>query len=462
MLRDTSIFLSKLDMFIIAFYSILPFVGHISIFNIRVLGFILTPYRVCIPLLFLYFFYKRIQEGLKSLIGEDSVYNNQYFIHFLLLFAFFIIYGFVSLAVSPYTDFRTGFLELVNIGLGFLSIIIIYEISSKKGGLLFFIKSLRIILIILLIFGLFEITTGSHFFVSRYSDLEFLKKVNLSNKIINISTGLYYNENDFSALIALFSPLLFLGKDNNRIENVVNIVALISVIVILTLNNSWICLLSLLIGMIFYLLIMKESFKIWILNIFSMLFSHYAISKGFALLINRINIVKMKKFSDKPNVKIKKKSIASFQEELRKQINFSGNKKGSLFLRLNTYITSTLEMFNKTYGLGFGPGSFQLAIKEMQNERLLLNPHSLWIEILVQYGVFVFLFFIVFLLGIFIKLFKTILENENRLLGLILAMDIMFVLVAFSSSNWLKSAIIWLPIGITLALTNFRDTKFST
>ena len=59
-------------------------------------------------------------------------------------------------------------------------------------------------------------------------------------------------------------------------------------------------------------------------------------------------------------------------------------------LRFNTYGTAIKETFSSSFGLGFGPGSFSNYFGALNSTNLLLNPHSLWIEIFFQYGIIVF------------------------------------------------------------------------
>ena len=66
-----------------------------------------------------------------------------------------------------------------------------------------------------------------------------------------------------------------------------------------------------------------------------------------------------------------------------------------------------------------------------------------------------FTLFASFLLNIFRSLYRKHISQakNNYLLISVLAMFIIFIMVAFSSSSWLKSSVMWLPIALSLALT---------
>ncbi|NMA65471.1 MAG: hypothetical protein GX957_04415 [Clostridiaceae bacterium] len=463
----------KFESALIIVCALLPIIGHISILEFSILGVTLTLYRVFIPLIFLSLLCKRLAD---NTINIKSLYGRQY-CKFVFALGFMFIYGLISLFISPMVDKRIGCLEIYNIGLGILSIAIIYEISLKKDGLIIYLKTLRVLVALSVLYGIFEIVTGYHLAFSRYSDPTFLSISNLENKTINLATGLYYNENDFSTFIGLFSFLFLPHKNYKTKINVMCIIIFMHIIIILSINDSWIVLIGVMLGLISYLVIMRAHIINWIISITIFFASSFG---GTWIYIQVINLFNTWKFRQKVNLIIsepatanlpatgektvipEKKTVISVDNVVNSQVMGALHKTGSLYYRLYTYLVSIKETIKQTYGLGFGPGSFSNFSKSLNTSKLLLNPHSLWIEIFTQYGMIVFFIFVAFLLDLFVKLYQELRKQEytSQMVGMILALDITYVVVAFASSNWLNSPLIWLPIGLSLALIcNSQTTK---
>ncbi|NLJ70254.1 MAG: hypothetical protein GX328_02160 [Clostridiaceae bacterium] len=439
--------------FIVAILSLLPVLGHISITTIKLFGITLTPYRVFIPLIFFYFLFMNLKNGWSEFLLNLKRKYGKYNVFFVITFLAFMIYGLILLFLAPMVDKRAGLFELINIGLGFLMIINIFEISFIEGGLKLWLKILKIVFFIILSLGFIEIIMGFHLPFSRYSDPEILRYFSLQEKIINIATGLYYNENDYSAFIVLFSPIV-LFKVNKKCR-LLNFLGLTLISIVVSLNDSWICIIALLIGILFWVFLEKFSLKKIVLYLGNIIISHTIISSLLARFINKLNDYRYKKakIGLDQSRKFRPKKVVGAIEKVQQQFDAANSKMGSLHQRTNTYLSSSLEMFTQTYGLGFGPGSFGNVIKQMDQPNLLLNPHCLWIEILVQYGLIIFVLFVLFILSLFVHIIKKYREKPHSLLSFVLTMDLVFVFVAFSSSSWLNSPLIWIPIGLSLIMT---------
>ena len=110
-------------------------------------------------------------------------------------------------------------------------------------------------------------------------------------------------------------------------------------------------------------------------------------------------------------------------------------------------------MFTDTFGLGYGPGNFEAYLNGLKESTdLLSNPHSLWVEILVQYGVFIFVAYLMFLLYIYIKLIKIYLQNKSETVLAVILMDTAFVFAVFSPSSFLEYPYQWIIIGISILI----------
>ena len=96
-----------------AFLIAVILLGTVPITDIEILGVVPTFYRVCIPLLAVYFLYRHVT-------AQRSVWKNKIKLYkiFVLFVAFWIAYGIVQILVCSYVDLKLGLQELVSILLG--------------------------------------------------------------------------------------------------------------------------------------------------------------------------------------------------------------------------------------------------------------------------------------------------------------------------------------------------------
>ncbi len=420
--------MTNTDRILILIYSYLPLCGHISISGLTLFGVTVTLYRMLIPLVFLLFLVPRLEYDRGVFI---KIYHGKQQLMFFFTFGFMFFYGVLSLFCSPYVIMREGYLELYNIFLGILSVFIVCEISLIKGGIRFLFSAFRAIILVFVLLGLLEIITGKHLAVSRYADPTFLISLGLESKTIKMATGLYFNENDFSAVICLFSPLFYLRRHSSYFDKLLSIFTLASITLISLVNDSWISLFAVLVGLVYCFCVSNSKSRVRgrLLGILLFLLAAY-FGGGIYVAVSH-------------------------------QFHAASQQRGSLFLRLNTYLVSIRETIIQTYGFGFGVGSYSNVMVQLREPQVLLNPHSLWIEIFTQYGVIVFTLFALFLNNIFRSLYKKYVSQakNNYLLMSVLAMFVIFMMVAFSSSSWLKSSVMWIPIALSLALTLNIDNE---
>lgn len=130
---------------------------------------------------------------------------------------------------------------------------------------------------------------------------------------------------------------------------------------------------------------------------------------------------------------------------------------GSLYNRLITNYNSIIIAL-KTYFLGLGPEGFT---SYMQNSNMdgLLNPHNLWLEILTQYGLLIFLVYVGLLTRNFYNLLRIYRSNLDEVLLIPITMYIIYAIVSISSSNFLESIYQWLPLAFGYALEFYYKFK---
>ena len=188
-----------------AFLIAVILLGTVPITDIEILGVVPTFYRVCIPLLAVYFLYRHVT-------AQRSVWKNKIKLYkiFVLFVAFWIAYGIVQILVCSYVDLKLGLQELVSILLGAISALCIIECIFVYEGLTVIINSARAVVIAVTIVGIFEMATCNHFKTSMLCSDIYLNAyfdsygfIPADGKVSAMATAIFYNVNDFMYLVDL-------------------------------------------------------------------------------------------------------------------------------------------------------------------------------------------------------------------------------------------------------------------
>ncbi len=136
---------------------------------------------------------------------------------------------------------------------------------------------------------------------------------------------------------------------------------------------------------------------------------------------------------------------------------------GSANIRTNLVLNG-ISFLSRSDGMGVGPANYEQAIERVGFKAAptenIKNPHNFWIEILSQYGVVVFIFFIAWLFQIVIRCWRAHgsflgtqyrhvkLETETVLIGLA-----GYALAACENSSYIPQQINWIFLASVLAIT---------
>lgn len=424
--------------------------GNVAITEVRIMGVVPTYYRVIIPIIFIIctFWNKKIPSAIIIADGSCCSANKPFFI----MGAAWLLYGFVSMFISPWSDIATGAKELIGIFLGILSVYSLITLCLR-GQFNSIMNILKLILAAMIIIGYIELFTGWHMRTSMLSDpqyLEMIQKsypdVDISTFSRNIATGIFYNPNDYCAFLTIMSPiLLYYKKIYNITIKVLHIIGSGILFMLLLLNDSFICIISFLIGNIFYLIVSKASLKKWLSFIVIIgvvyIWGGVTINSIFQLLFEDTEI-----------------KMAKLYASLNSQMANMTNGTGSLMYRINTYTESVSEMLAQSKGLGLGAGSFTSYFSVVSDKlKMMANPHSLWIEILSQYGVIIFSIVVATFVYIFIKLYKMWRKTNGDQFIVIMAMGVCFIFASFAPSSFLKGTYYWIIFGLALGALSTID-----
>lgn len=111
------------------------------------------------------------------------------------------------------------------------------------------------------------------------------------------------------------------------------------------------------------------------------------------------------------------------------------------------------ELLKDSLFMGVGPGNLQTALKQNSSVEIVA-AHNLFLEILVQYGIFIFVGFLILILRIFLKIRQgDYVSKYVVILGLML-----FPIASIINSTYLQGTNVWVFIVSLLIMTS--DKKF--
>lgn len=427
--------------------------------QISILGITITSYRIAIPLMMIFCFRKTILEKKEALL--DTFKETIFLKLFISIFLIWIIYGIIQMICIENIQYKEGLKEILSLTLAAMSLCIIILLSFFDVKADVFIKMMKMIYIVLLIVALFEIISGYHLPTSSiYEAVEKAGEPSELGGLNFLSTTIFYNPNDYAAFISIFLPLFF--KCYNLRSFIMNIIIIFNSVAILIRVDAWISLFAVIISAAAYIVLGvitkgKKKRGYWIQRICTIISIVSAYKVG-AYILNALRWVYVKLgyavgfINDGTVVEITNTTNIGVTDVLVAQLGEdAGASSGNV--RLDTYFISIKEMFTDTFGLGYGPGNFEAYLNGLKESTdLLSNPHSLWVEILVQYGVFIFVAYLMFLLYIYIKLIKIYLQNKSETVLAVILMDTAFVFAVFSPSSFLEYPYQWIIIGISILI----------
>lgn len=448
---------------------ILSILGMFPISDLRLFGLVLTPYRVIIPLLFCIVSFK-ILNSRKGLMIENNKKSLRLVYVAAAIFFVWIIYACIQLFVVDDINLRNGLKSIIELMLAAMLIYIMVVGSFLGLEIKDYFLAIKVICSIITIVALFEIIVGVHLSSSSlynpsYSLLTHQGSIDLSN---HMATTFFFNPNDCSAFIAIFLPVFFIW--NSKAECIFNSIVIAIGIIILRVNDSWICLIAVLASLSMFTLLYKgKNCKKALFNkayLIASIIVSYVLGAQITLKLTSI-ISKYSSHFNSTNILPEAgggvsdeltSKLPGLNEVISEQFGGSGTSGSS---RIDTYFYSVKNMLNDTFAFGYGPGNFSSYLKSAPNSNTLLpNPHCLWIEILTEYGVFIFLIFLAFLLYLYISLIRLYINNKSDLVLLAIVVDTAYVFASVAPSSFLGYSYQWIIIGISLLIVVHKNSFF--
>ena len=391
------------------------------------MGFNWTLYRTSILVCIL--MYLNMSKRIERLV-EKSAY-----IKWIYLLSIWFVWGVVLLLVSPYRDYHNGFIELLSVFNGLMCFFIVLSVIRSTEDLKQIVSIVYYVYLMLVIIGLMEIFTQFHLPMSIFND-ETVSSYLFARKG---ATGVFYSENDFSTFLACFVPIL-MCKNKHKI---LSLVTTIGAIVICSYNDANICLIAMLFGLGYFFLFLKKYGK-----------NDRYVIRWVMLVILLLIVILIWNCLDALSDHIALLNVIRVQ-----QIN-AVNKQGSLYVRMVMYLDSLKAAFN-TFFLGIGPAAFSNYFMENPSKSGLINPHNLYLEILVEYGLIILMGFCFCIFGLLNRLRKRVYITEDKMtrIRLIAGCEMVFIysIACIASSSFIGYAWQWVLIAICTAFSGVRD-----
>ena len=312
-----------------------------------------------------------------------------------------VLKGFIIFAAYGLTRICGNYREFLNIYCVLVSFILLYAIINDKITIQRCINCLATIFIFFCIYGIIEIITGYHYVETYFGD----------ENVKMLATGMYFNENDFSAYLSVMIFYMLLSRYNKYMK----ITSITVALIIIAINRSLICILGIISLLIFY----------WIFKKKDIIFK----KKRIAITISGIVFMTI------PIIKIIQNS--------------------SWYWRLYMYKYGVLNCLDN-FLLGTGIGNYEKGMISVGYTELLhssANPHCFYLELAGEFGM-IWLILIIVLLGYLIKHFSNIENQKNKYyIGLIY----MFSFVGMASSSCLEKNYIYLALLLPLLVCKCND-----
>lgn len=337
---------------------------------------------------------------------------------------FFYVFCVFSLLWTP--DRAEGMKEVVYYA---VHIILFMEVLVFASYANFPLKNISTgwLLAVLLCSGIayWELTTGNHLDVAK----EQKNYWNTGFEVLSFmrANATFYNSNDFVSFLCMALPWLVYGlrsSDSGWLKRFTGIVAIISSVIIILVNASRGGLVS-----------------VGIMAVIFVLMSAKGRSKWYSLLLLIFFGVVVNFFYDQS-------AFAVLSARTTEGGLLEGGSRFAIWRH-------ALQALGDTFGLGTGIGGIEASMEKYAYGGITIT-HNLFIEILLEFGVVVFIVFVVFLW----RQFKRSLQAEHDLKMVLLMSLVAMPIYGIISSGYLLSAHLFVLMATIYVFANYERIKY--
>lgn len=402
--------------------------GSVDFLNLDIGLFFLDPFRICIAILgFLLinnlirnFKMLEIREYFKKLGSHKYSY---------IFMAFWLIYAVLSVVWT--NDYRGWINAVYYISLGLISAIAFYHYFSNNFEMLTAIRVIVIMVMFHNVVGWYEIFTGKYLFLPP-------DRVEIF-AIDGAPVSSFFNVNDYATfmMFGVCFSIICLYNANSTFKKMIYLMTLLSSTLLVIASDSRANIIGLIMSFtaLMFFLFKKKYIKYILLTLLAVFIA--------MLLINPMFVSGILNLID---------SLFTFNFEFA----YESVVTGSEYRRINL-IRNGFLFLKKTLGFGVGAGNFEYWMMNyaVYDTNGIINMHNWWMEILICYGVIIFIMYIVFFCNIFLSTLRKYYKTKCRVtksisLG-ILCFMISFVVGSTSSSSNITKPWLWLVWGMIIA-----------
>ena len=388
--------------------------------------FALNPYRIILILLWLSFLIYILFN--KGKLDISDIRIKKYML-FLVLWLLYAMFSFVWIA-SIKDAIKAIIFLFVGVSIVFFEVFYFKNLRDLKRLYNIFL----FLLLIMVVLGFDNCIRGRYLLEIwdsyKYARVEFPP------------VGVFADPNEYASYISITIPflLVFIRYSGNIIKKILGIVLFIGILFLLvkTLSRANYLAIIFVMGFWFFFL-MKPKIKF-----------KYIISVVLFILI--LNMIFSAYLQDR---------VAIITEQL-KTINY---KQLSISVRANL-IRNSFFIFIKTLGFGVGAGNAEYYMKNYSRYYAHGIPyiHNWLIELLLEYGILVFIGYLIFYLTLFFNLYKlyftlTIVTEKMICEALILGL-VSFPFIIFDQCPYISLKIWWIYLGFYLSFLNYYRLNY--
>lgn len=325
-----------------------------------------------------------------------SATNFQYF------FYAWVIYAAAQIVFQTKTNL--SWMHFQSLILGVLIIWLMSRFINSKNRLELTYKIWGICLLFTIIVGWWEILTGNHV------------RSSVAYPNATAATVGFFNQNDYSFFLAISLPVVLYWIKDKFIYRILGLFMLGSIYYLVYVNGSRLVLIILFVGLFIFLLNIIRTRKTGLVFLI--------ISAIFLLILFNLDFL-LGTFE-----KITTLNEDDASVNIRKQLTQAG-----------------FNIFKEHPFFGVGPGNIDYYMPQAGDK-----VHNFWLEVLVNYGVFIFIGLVLFFGWTLYTSIKKVPEEMKSLIWPMLLSIIIFVPASFTSSSIFQFEILWFFLGVMLSI----------
>lgn len=359
----------------------------------------------------------------------------------------FYVFWFVYAVISViWSQDMVGWLKSVFfIGTGMLSILFITSFITKKKELLKIYYVLFSMIVMHNAIGWYEILSGTY----RFADLSKLDKYGTfdSQPMSRIPISIYANQNDYATMLTLgfFILIILFLYQKNKYLKYSYITVMCSSIYLIWRTQSRANLLGLLLGIGIMFMIKIGPYLKEILMLKTV--------RRIVIVLGVVAVISL--FLIEP---LQEMILTILTDNRYANVDISASKYNRIYLLLNG-----LYFLLRTFGVGVGAGNIEYWMEQTSVFPTfgIVNIHNWWGEILVGYGVLIFILYILMYFSMFIQLYRQFKVSNNHFIK-VSSLGFMGFLGAFTVSSISSSSMMfaewqWVLWGCLIAFIKHSE-----